>query len=274
MAGSSGAVSGELEKGLGMSKPLGAVAATAEAAMVRAAAPARALAARLRRVRVLHRDAQTYMAEAQVHTRERRLLGVAARLEGTALVRLSAALWRRRTWPDLLGLGLRFFGRRGARPQEPPLQDLVLATSRSLLAVPTALLQTDVHDFLTNRYHSLGRMEVDGFGPVRVRARWRTPSPAGADRLDRLTAAVAEDLAQALVELQPHGSPEWVPFLAVELRLPAALEPGELRLSPFNDQGGLHPLGLLQALRFAPKRSASDAFTRTTPPRTSTGARR
>ncbi len=233
-----------------------------------------AVAASVRRVRVLHRDGQTYMARAQVNTRERRLVAVAARLEGAALVRLSAALWRRREWPDLLGLGIRFFGRAVARPHERPLQDLVLASANRLLAMPAALLQTDVHDFLANRYHGLGRVAVDGLGPARVRARWRTPSPPGADRLDRLTAAVAEDLAQALLELQPQGSQEWLPFLAVEPRLPAPLEADELRLSLFNDAGGLHPLGLLHALRFAPGATAASADTRTTPPRTSTGAPR
>ena len=257
-----------------MVNPLGAVAASAGAAASRGAKPVHALAASVRRVRVLHRGGQTYMAHAQVHTRDRRLLAVAARLEGAAIVRLSAALWRRREWPDLLGLGIRFFGRTGARCHEQPVQDLVLASANGLLAVPGAFLRTDVHDFLANSYHGLGRVAVDGLGPARVRARWRTPSPAGADRVDRLTAAVAEDLAESLVELQPQGSQEWLPFLAVELRLPAPLEADELRLSPFNDRGGLRPLGLRQALRFAPRDTADFADTRTTPPHTSTGAPR
>ncbi len=256
-----------------MAKRLAAVGTAAEPLVGRALAPFRALAAGLRAVRVFHRDGQTYMAQARVRTRERRLLAVAARLEGAALVRLSAALWRRE-WPDLLGLGVRFFGHGRARPGAPAVQDLLLASAPSLLRAPLALLSTDVHDFLANRYHGIGSVAVDGLGPARVRARWRTPSPAGADRLDRLTAAVAEDLAEALVEVQPRRSQEWLPLVAVELRIPAAVADEELRLSPFNDRGGLHPLGLLQALRFAPLASGSAGAARNPASRTSTGAPR
>lgn len=258
-----------------MVKRLAAVASTAETAVARAVSPMAALAVKVRGVRVLHREGQTYMGRAEVNTRERRLLAVAARLEGAALVRLTAALWRRREWPDLLGLGIRFFGRGGAPPHAPALQDLLLTSAPSLLGLPLGLVSTEVHDFLANRYHGLGRVEVDGLGPARLRARWRTPSPAGVDRLDRLTAAVAEDLAQALLELQPEGSAGWLPFLAVELRLPVAVEDGELQLSRFNDRGGLHPRGLLQALRFAPaaRAAAADAQDPTSP-RTRTGAPR
>jgi hypothetical protein len=233
------------------------------------------LARRLRAVRLFHGEGQTYMGEAIADTGDRRLLPLATRLQGPALVRLAAALWRRREWPDLLGLGVRLFGRRRAARHAACVQDLLLATVPSAWRAPLGLLATDPHDFLANHYHALGMLAVDGVGPARVRARWRTPSPAGADRLDRLMTAVAEGLAHARLELQPRGSQEWLPLLALELRVPAAVEEDELRLSHFNDAGGLRASGLLQALR--PADALPDALVDVSSEaqlRTSTGARR
>lgn len=222
-------------------------------------APAVALATRVRGARLLHAEGQTYTADAVPHPGERRLSPLAERLAGAALVRLSAAVWRGREWPDVLGLGLRFFGRPKARPDAQGIQDVLLATAPSLLQLPLGFVTTDPHDFLANRYNGLAGFDVDGVGRVQLRASWPSPSPAGRGRFDRLMSAVVTERAQLALDLRSESDEQWTRLLSVKLRVPAALDESRLRFSPFNDGGGLRPAGFIQALRVGPYRAGQDA---------------
>ena len=92
--------------------------------------PAVRVGATLRHARLLHPEGITYRAEVKVITLRESLQPVASRLAGSALVRLSTALWRgHREWPDVLGLAVRLRSEE-AVTEEPSQndQDLLFAT--------------------------------------------------------------------------------------------------------------------------------------------------
>ena len=218
-----------------------------------------ALATRLGGVRLLHAEGQTYTADAFAEPGESHMRPLAEELSGAALVRLSAALWRGREWPDVLGLSLRFFGRPKARPDAGGVQDLLLTTAPSFLGLPLGFLSTDPHDFLANRYNALAPFEARHVGSVRVRAAWRQPSPRGSDRFERLMAAVVTERAELSLELQSRDSGDWVRLLRIRLRVPTQLDECRSRFSPFHEGAALRPVGFVQALRRAPCAAGHDA---------------
>jgi hypothetical protein len=228
--------------------------ATAVAAGVgaRLIAPVTAIVTRFRWVRLLHAEGQTYTADAFAEAADPRLRRLAERLSGAALVRLSAALWRGREWPDVLGLSLRFFGQPKARPEAPSRQDLFLASAPGIVGLPLGLLTTDPHDFLVNRYHGLAPFEVDGIGRLRLRAGWSQPAPPATSRFERLMAAVVEERAELALETRVRDDTEWRSLLRLRLRVPAMLDEHRCRFSPFNDRAGLRAAGLVHSLRRAP----------------------
>ena len=221
--------------------------------------PAVAIATRLRGVRLLHAEGQTYTADAFADAGELRLRPLAERLSGAALVRLSAALWRGREWPDILGLSLRFFGRPKVRPDATGIQDLLLATAPSVAGLPLGFVTTDPHDFLANRYNGLAPFDLDGAGHVSLRAGWHQPAPAGNSRFERLMAAVVTERAEMLLELRAEAAPRWTSLLRIRLRVPTLFDDRTTRFSPFNDTAGLRPTGFVHALRRAPYSAGQEA---------------
>jgi len=147
---------------------------------------------------------------------------------------------------------------RPAGPGAPGVQDLLLATARSLLGLPLGLAHTDPHDFLANEYGGAG-FEAEGLGPVRLRALCAGRSPQGPDRYARLAAAVARGHARLGLELRLEGSRDWLRLVDVELREAADLDERALRFSPFRAEAGLRPAGFWQAMRVGPYRVAQTA---------------
>src|SRR5262245_6871606 len=113
-----------------------------------------------RRARMFHTEGVLYRAEAVARSPS----PAAQRLEGPALLRFSGAWWRRRQWPDVLGIAVRFCASAsasagtGAEPcaeTAPGDQDLIFATVRRPWTAPLAPLSTRVHDYLANDYYGV-----------------------------------------------------------------------------------------------------------------------
>lgn len=222
------------------------------------AAPITGGVARLRHARAFHPAGVIHRATISVHPAARdELRAVGERLTGPALVRLSSAWWKRGELPDLLGIGVRI-----GDGSTPP-QDLLFATSRSIVTLLPAVLSTNVHDFLANDYFAMAPFRIDGIGRARMRLRGRAPSPpgvepTGADRDTRLLRAVKEGTAVFDLAVAPagHGYREVAQLVLGERleRLPRSdgLELDQrLELSPENVGRGIHPVGFVNATRRA-----------------------
>src|SRR5690242_3930684 len=115
-------------------------------------APVTGFVSRVRHARMFHADGVVYRGtvEAVDTSTDLRLAG--ERLAGSALVRLSSALWRGdKEWMDVLGMAVRF--RRPSPSSVHPHdgdQDLLLATVRFPWTTPVAPLATNVSSFLWN----------------------------------------------------------------------------------------------------------------------------
>ena len=219
-----------------------------------AVAPITFLGSFLRRDRLFHPDGVIYRAEVKPIAQDGPLERLAQRLAGTALVRLSGALWE---WPqgkharDVLGAVVRFRSLDQVTPQSlPGDQDLLLATAASLPGLVVAPFRTNVEDFMDNRYYAILPYTLEGVGTVDLRLVPMQRSPAGDDRRERLALAVAQGTAVLQLELQVKGGGEqWLPIATIDLREPLAIEDAELTFDPGSSAMGLVPRGVLQWVR-------------------------
>ncbi|MCY1061445.1 hypothetical protein [Nannocystis sp. SCPEA4] len=219
-------------------------------------APIAFLASAIRRDTIFHPDGVIYRADVRNTAKDPLLKPLAHRLAGTALVRLSGALWswpagRRR--PDVLGIALRVRGNKEDTPRLlPGDQDLLFVTASSMFGVAVTALATDTGDYLDNRYyHTLVPYQLAGVGRVYLRLVPAKPAPAGTDRNQRLALAAAQGKAELELELQaPDLSDDsWRPLATVELREQLELENDAIAFHPETSAMGLMPVGLLQAMR-------------------------
>ena len=196
-----------------------------------ALAPAATLGSFLRRARLFHPDGVLYRADVSALVDE----PLARALEGSALVRLSGALWRwpeSATRPDILGVAVRL------HPGEPRAQDLLFASFHSVLGLPLAVLTTDVRDFLANTYATVLPSRAPGLGRVDFRLDPAAIATIGVDRRERLEQAVAAGRA---------ASPRALARLTLRERLQGGGD--NLRFNPFHAGLGIEPTGFLQAIR-------------------------
>lgn len=203
-------------------------------------APWTGLGAALRRARLFHPRGIVFAAEIVPLARGE----VARRLAGAAIVRFSTAWWKRREWPDVLGVAVR-----------AAEQDLLLATVRRPWLLPLAPLTTRVGDFLDNRYFGVSPFDVDGVGRVHLRLVPRAPAGGDGSRAARLLAAARDGRARLVLETRRRGG-AWEPLVEIVLGAPLELPDGALAFSPFRDGGGIHPRGLVHALRPATYRAS------------------
>jgi hypothetical protein len=202
----------------------------------------------LRRARMFHPEGA--LLHARVEALSGPFPGLARRLEGPALARLSTAWWRGgKEWLDALGVAIRLGSEPGVE-EKPGDQDLLFATIRHPWTTPLAPLTTAQHDFLANDYYAVSPFEVAGVGRARLRlVSSRPPALRGKDRAARLDEAVAAGEAWLRLELRAGG--DWMPVARVVLLERAPLDQERLRFSPFRDGKGISPRGFVSGLRRA-----------------------
>jgi hypothetical protein len=219
-----------------------------------------------RRARMFHPDGTLFRAEVRPLAELGPPDGLARRLAGAGLVRLSSAWWRGgKEWRDVLGCALRF----------GPEQDLLFATIRSPWTMALAPLTTETHDYLANDYYAVSPFEAEGVGLVKLRLRRPPPVPLAhpghLSREEQLRRQVAAGQAAFTLEwlrLPPtrglrgavagaragtalDPAARWEPVVEVKLLEPVAMDQRALRFSPFRDGRGLSPRGFVHALRRA-----------------------
>lgn len=212
----------------------------------------------LRRGRVFHLEGVVYRADVRALATEGGAGTLAQRLEGPALVRLSAGIrrWRggkgqRR--PDLLGISVRFRDSEEITPDASVGdQDLLFLSARRFALIPIALFTTKVRDFLANTYYTQLPFKVAGIGRLEFRLAPQHAAKAPGDRRQKLERAAA--LGGAVLRLEARSArPEfgkgWVPLALITLIEPVDIDQGQLLFTPFHTGRGIVPTGLLQAVR-------------------------
>ena len=216
--------------------------------------PFRAIA-EVRHARSLHAEGICLQAEVIPVRTDTPFTGVAERLAGPAIVRMSTALWRGgKEWPDILGAAVRF--RRAERPCEeasPGDQDLLFSTMRHMWTMAPAAFTTHVHDWLDNDYFGIAPFEIRGLGRAKLRltALAERPERQGS-RVCRLEEAIQEGRARFTLELrslEPSLPQTWTPLVELLLHEEITLDPEQLRFNPFRDGRGIRPVGFLHAMR-------------------------
>jgi hypothetical protein len=208
-----------------------------------ATAPAAALGSFARRARLFHPDGVVHRADVEPINDD----ALARALAGTAIVRLSGALWR---WPggaglpDILGVAVRF------HPGEARAQDLLFASFRNTLTLPLAVFTTNVRDFLADTYYTVLPSRAPGLGRVTFRLVPEPTASNGGDRRERLERAVDAGRAVFVLQVRERRARARYRGLAL-IRLRERLEDvgEELRFNPFHAGLGIEPAGLLQAIR-------------------------
>jgi hypothetical protein len=224
-----------------------------------ALAPLTATVSALRRARMFHPRGVVVRAAVVPAARAARWQGLAARLEGHALVRMSAALFERgESFPDVLGCAIRFTDKRPTDARARPTdQDLLLATIRRPWTMAFSPFTTDARDYLNNHYYG-----VCPFRAVEGVIEWRLspeqPSPAGADRPARLLDAMARGRANSTLEARAWpgtlvlgDDPPWAPVARVDLLERIDIDEDALRFDPFRSGRGITPTGFVHGLRVA-----------------------
>jgi len=213
-------------------------------------APVTGFIAKLRHARMFHPDGVMYAATVTPVETEADLRAAGERLAGPAMARLSSAWWRgEKQWPDVLGMAVRFTGRRGGD------QDLLLATIRFPWTTPLAPLGTRVTSYTWNHFHAVSPFEIEGVAS-RVKLRLRSPrlaNDSGLSRVEHLRWLVSEGLARWVVEARRLSRfplfRAWEPVAELRLVAPIDVDQAGLRFSPFNAGRGLEPVGFVHHLR-------------------------
>ena len=222
-------------------------------------APVVAGVSAIRQARMFHPSGVVYRGRVTVATTTP-WPDVAARLSGHVLVRLSSAWWKRREWPDVLGVALRFTRRAEVSADATADdQDLLFATARSPWTLPLAPLSTAVHDFFANDYYAVAPFAVDGIGEGRLRIvpaipidRASSPSSSSSRRA-KLAQAVAQGTARWQLEVKANEGHDWSPLaeIALTTNVTEQIDQKRLRFSPFRAARGFSPIGFVQGLRRA-----------------------
>ncbi len=238
-------------------------------------APLAALGSRLRRARLFHPSGTVCAAQVVPVAWAQELQPLAQRLAGGAIVRLSGALWKQEGAPDILGCAIRFRADRPLieddpnaapaalphlAPQDPNDQDLLFATLRSFLTALPALFRTRRHDYLQNVYYALGTFDALGVGVVELRLVPAQAVPSVGDtRRQRLLHAIRRGAAELRLEVRQHQlGAAWQPLCELHLLAPLELA-GPLHFSPLNAGMGIHPRGVIHAMRGAPYAASQHA---------------
>jgi hypothetical protein len=177
--------------------------------------------------------------------------------KGDALMRLSAGMsrMRRGLLPDVLGVAVRFNTKANADFEvQEGTQDLLMATSRSVLTLPIAALRTNQNDFMANRYYGMGTFELGEQDCMRMRL---TPLPqsvgAGEDRYAMIRDAVAIDEVPFLLETASISEPDkWYPLVRIRLLAEVKIDDRRMSFWPFHTGQGIRPQGFIQYMRPVP----------------------
>jgi hypothetical protein len=223
-----------------------------------AMAPITAALSRIRRARMFHPTGLLYEAEVHPAATHGSYAELGARLEGSALMRLSSAWWKHREWRDVLGCAIRFSDGDPARDQ-----DLLFATIKHPWTMPFAPLTTHHHDFLDNHYYAVSPFKSDA-GLIDLRL---SPERAGGDgdtRADKLARAVAAGSAAFVLEARPHHLDARHhparPIARIELtRAAEGIDQERLRFDPFKNGRGIAPVGFVHSLRLGTYRASQRA---------------
>ncbi|SRR5690554_2992373 len=217
-------------------------------------APFFCLGSLIRRDRFFHPRGICFLAQVTSSDTIPELQPLARRLTGTALVRLSAGVWRRthRGLPDVLGFAIRF----GAHPPEDTFhestQDLLTASSRKLWTLLPDSLRTQRDSFMSNRYWGMTLFHIDEQRNCQVAIQPLEPDGDGYDRFERIRNATAAGHARFALEVAISGDPNWHPVAVIELLEEVVIDEEQLLFTPFNAYLGIRPQGFLQFLRYFP----------------------
>lgn len=198
--------------------------------------------------RVFHADGETFGGRFVATGDD----AFARRLEGRVLVRFSPGIARHLSEaPDVLGCAVRF--RRQGELDDPTLQagdqDLLTASVRSFRHLKAAKLSTNSHDYLDNVYWAVALFTVPGHGVGTLRWTGHTrPSDPDTSRSTRVNEAIASrDATLRLEFVSIAGETHPLGELRLEQRL--EIDQGALRMSPFHEGRGLHPVGFINGIR-------------------------
>ena len=198
-------------------------------------------------------DAPTYHAKvSRTFDAPAELDKLAWRLTGPALVRFSGALWRGAEGPfDVLGCAVRL--RRDARAtleRAEDDQDIVFATVPRGWTAPLSPFLVDVHDYLANDYYARSPFDVGSGRKVYLRLHpGRSSSARAGRRADRLAREVRRGLVTLSLAIAERPLGPWTPLVTFGLERPADVDGDALSFLPHRDGRGVHPHGLLHAMR-------------------------
>lgn len=177
--------------------------------------------------------------------------------KGDALMRLSAGLskMRRGVLPDVLGVAVRFNTAANADfAVQEGTQDLLMATSRSVLTLPLAALRTNQDDFLANLYYGMGCFELADQTGMRLRLTpLKQSGSSGEDRYEMIRNAVGTDEVAFLLETASAAKPDqWFPLVRIRLINEVQMDDHKMSFWPFYTGQDIRPQGFIQYMRPVP----------------------
>lgn len=221
-------------------------------------APWTGLVSWARRGRMFHPTGTVFSAQVHAVAEDPAERAVAERLAGPALMRWSAAWWKQKQWPDVLGCAIRFTHHPLQAHARDGDQDLLFATIRRPWTMLLSPLTTNHRDYLANDYYAVSPFEVEELGRIEWRLKPSNPSPPADSRAERLLAAVSSHAASVTLEYAPYRAPLRItdespfrPLVRIEPLEIAPINQDVLRFDPFHADRGIHPVGFVQWLRKA-----------------------
>ena len=165
------------------------------------------------------------------------------------MARLSSGWWKRKEWPDALGIALRFSEQpiTGVIPKVSD-QDLLFVTFSSPLLLPVSPLITRFRNFMSNEYFAVAPFEFHG-ELVKYKLVPLQPGQGSGSRTEKILGDVAHGRAAFVLYKRTIRAKAWEETATVKFVSGLSLDQEALRFFPFQNGLGIRPRGFIQFLR-------------------------
>lgn len=166
-----------------------------------------------------------------------------------ALVRLSSAWWKKREWPDVLGIAIRFSPEAALGViADPKDQDLLFASFSRWWLTPLGPFLTNYRDYFANHFYTVAPFRYKNqINTYRIKPKIKTLIQG--KRSERVTQAVLSGEAVFILQEKNDPSTAWRDVAKIKLIRRLHFDQERLRFNPFQNGLGIRPSGFLQHLR-------------------------
>lgn len=170
------------------------------------------------------------------------------------LVRFTSAMWKYKTWPDVLGITMRFSQEENFTERHKPLdQDLLCVSFPHPWQTPIGPFLTNFRNFFSNTYYAVSPFSYQEDLWI-FRLTLEDKRPEYADRSQHIRENIQN--GGVIWLWMKQGKEDWIRVSRITLLKEVFLDQEKLYFNPFQNGLNLHPRGFVHHLRIGSYRAS------------------